>query len=395
MRVWVDASILIALESIGEVLVLRDLLGQIAITPPIADEVFTGRESQPLREARGGWIEVVPVRGDRKGWTSLVLGIGEASLFETPKGARLILDEIPARTVAEAEGRDYTGLLGLLLAGVEARAIPASRAREILEKLARSSFRMSSDLYGEVLRRLGTGAEPLRLIPGAISARRPGSHRPRAPLRSWPPRSSTHRRGERTGSRDPGPENRRRAPWGQNPLLGVAESGAPGRARRLGVRETSASVSGRLGHATVAGFRHPARDESHLDPGDRPEPAGPARAVERGHLGMGRLECRFARRCSLGCGVRRPDAGTGTHIEPSSVGDRLGIRRLGGPVGLLAIPAPLDDGDGRPRPVRRSARSESGYPRPGEESVGERRRDFRRVDRRGRLVLRCPPAHRD
>src|SRR3989442_4239322 len=158
MRVWVDASTLIALESIGEVLVLRDLLGQIAITPPIADEVFTGRESQPLREARERWIEVVPVWGDRKRWTSLGLGIGEASLFETPKGDRLIPDELPARTVAEAEGRDYTGLLGLLLAGVETGAIPVSRAREIVEKLARSSFRMSSDLYGEVLRRLGDRA---------------------------------------------------------------------------------------------------------------------------------------------------------------------------------------------------------------------------------------------
>src|SRR2546422_1342075 len=293
MRVWVDASTLIALESIGEVLVLRDLLGQIAITPSIADEVFAGRESQALREARGSWIEVVPVRGDRKRWIALGLGIGEASLFETPKGDRLILDGIPARPVAEAEGRESPGLLGLLLAGVEARAIPASRAREILEKLARSSFRMSADLYGEVLRRLGdrAGPEPPRPIPGATSARRPGSHRPRAPLRSWPPRSSTQRRGERIGSRDPGPVNRRRAPWGQNPLLGVAESGAPGRARRLGVRETSASVSARLGHATVASFRRPSRDESHLDPRGRPEPAGPTRSVERGRPGVGRPGC--------------------------------------------------------------------------------------------------------
>src|SRR3989442_9631922 len=145
MRVWVDASTLIALESIGEVLVLRDLLGQIGIPPPIADEVFTGRESQPLREARGSWIEVVPVRGDRKRWTSLGLGIGEASLFETSKGDRLILDEIPARTVAEAEGREYTGLLRLLLDGVEARALPASRTREMLETLPPSSFRRTAD----------------------------------------------------------------------------------------------------------------------------------------------------------------------------------------------------------------------------------------------------------
>src|SRR2546425_1975521 len=53
MRVWVDASTLIALESNGEVLVLRDLLGQIAIPPPIADEVFTGRESQPCGRPGG------------------------------------------------------------------------------------------------------------------------------------------------------------------------------------------------------------------------------------------------------------------------------------------------------------------------------------------------------
>src|SRR2546427_10004305 len=144
MRVWVDASSLIALESIGEVLVLRDLLGGIAITPAIAEEVFTGHESQPLREARASWIEVVPVRTESKRWTALGLGIGQASLFETPKRDRLILDEIPARTVAQAEGRAYTGLLGPLLAGGEAGPIPGSRAQGLLAKQHRRSFPMST-----------------------------------------------------------------------------------------------------------------------------------------------------------------------------------------------------------------------------------------------------------
>src|SRR3989475_10780673 len=143
MRVWVDASTLIALESTGEGPRPPRHPGADRDHASDCDEVFTGRESQPLREARGSWIEVVPVRGDRKRWIALGLGIGEASLFETPKGDRLILDELPARTVAEAEGRDYTGLLGLLLAGVEARAIPVSRARETVEKLARGSLRVS------------------------------------------------------------------------------------------------------------------------------------------------------------------------------------------------------------------------------------------------------------
>ncbi len=154
MRTWVDASTLIALDVIGEILVLRDILGRLATTPEVAKEVFEGRESQALRDARGSWITIVPAPGDLSRWTALGLGAGEASLFATPPRDRLVLDEVPARTVAEAEGRDYVGLLGLLLGGVDGGTIAASRARAILLKLSRSSFRMSTDLYDEILRRL-------------------------------------------------------------------------------------------------------------------------------------------------------------------------------------------------------------------------------------------------
>ncbi len=154
MRTWVDASAIIALDAIGEVDVLRDLLGRIAITTQVVEEVFTGRESQALRNSRGTWIDTVEVRGDLRPWTSVGLGKGEASLLLTPTKDRLVLDEIPARTVAEAEGREYVGLLGLLLAGVDRGAIPPGRAREILQKPAQSSFRMTADLYDGVLRAL-------------------------------------------------------------------------------------------------------------------------------------------------------------------------------------------------------------------------------------------------
>src|SRR3989337_3794370 len=84
MRTWVDASTLIAIDLAGEVEVLRTLLGRVSVTKEVAAEVFTGRESRVLREAAGTWIEVAEVRGDRRRWTTLGLGLGAASLFLTP-----------------------------------------------------------------------------------------------------------------------------------------------------------------------------------------------------------------------------------------------------------------------------------------------------------------------
>lgn len=155
MRTWVDASTLIALDAAGELGLLRDLVGRLAVTEEISREISQGRESAGLRRAREEWIGVVKVRGDRERWERLGLGRGEASLFLTPKEDRLVLDEIAAQTVAEAEGRSYVGLLGLLLAGVRSGIVPATRAAEVLGKLVRSGFHLSTALYDAAMGELG------------------------------------------------------------------------------------------------------------------------------------------------------------------------------------------------------------------------------------------------
>lgn len=154
MRTWVDASTLIALDGIGEAELLRDLVGRIAITEEIKADVFNGRESRILRDGLGTWIDVIGVRGNRRRWTALGLGRGEASLLATPSRDRLVLDEVPPRTAAEAEGRDFVGILGLLLESVRRGRIPRERARGIVHRLARSGFRVSTDLYEGLLRDL-------------------------------------------------------------------------------------------------------------------------------------------------------------------------------------------------------------------------------------------------
>src|SRR5256714_11618529 len=143
MRTWVDASTVIALDAIGEVPLLRDLLGRVTLTSEVAAEVFQGRESEALNQARGTWIELIPVSGNRSRWESLGLGRGEASLFLTPGTDRLVLDEVRARVVAESEGRSYVGLLGLLLAGGGRGLVAPKRAPPVFPRPVPSRFRFA------------------------------------------------------------------------------------------------------------------------------------------------------------------------------------------------------------------------------------------------------------
>ena len=147
MSVWADASILIALDAIGEIEFLHRALGKVSIARQVAEVVLTDRASEALRSAAGTWLQVVPVQGDVRRFRRLGLGHGEASMFLTLRGGTLILDDRSARRLAEAEGRSYTGLLAVLLEASRTGVIPRAQARSMLARLARVRFRMASDLY--------------------------------------------------------------------------------------------------------------------------------------------------------------------------------------------------------------------------------------------------------
>ncbi len=146
MRVWADASTLIALDRIQSVGLLRRLVGRLAVTEEVAREVYTGKESPELRDARGDWIGVVRVRGNRARWSALGLGPGEVSLLLTPQEEPLILDDRAARLAALAEGRPVVGLLGLLLQAARDGVLSGGEARDLIRKLARSGFHLSGAL---------------------------------------------------------------------------------------------------------------------------------------------------------------------------------------------------------------------------------------------------------
>lgn len=155
-RVLADASTLIAMAQIGELEVLRDLLGEVHVTEAVEDELVDPAypDGRALRGAlEAGWVRVVGTGGgpgatDEEDQDARGLSAGEASVIaEAGPDDLAVLDDLVARRVADVAGVRYTGLLGLLVAGVRHGRMGASRGLDILGKLARSDFRMTVELY--------------------------------------------------------------------------------------------------------------------------------------------------------------------------------------------------------------------------------------------------------
>lgn len=161
-RVLVDASTLIALARIGELELLTELVGRVHVTPQVATECLV--EGQPAVKTLEAFLKgpsaAVIKESDVPTADELGLGPGESSLFTAHQpGDSLVLDERNARALALARGIRHTGLLGLLVQGVEEGLLAASRGIEILEKLARGDFRMTVELYDWARGRMRAAAE--------------------------------------------------------------------------------------------------------------------------------------------------------------------------------------------------------------------------------------------
>ena len=150
-RHLVDASVLISLDRIGEVELLRDLLGQIHITAEVAEELRGGPSPVDLKLPKfKGWVVLVAGRRPLPAWG---LGKGESSLLHAARaGDRLVLDDAQARALAQARGLEYVGLLGLLVAGASSGRIQPDRALKILDALMATEFRLAPGLYARARR---------------------------------------------------------------------------------------------------------------------------------------------------------------------------------------------------------------------------------------------------
>lgn len=144
-----NSSPLIAFDQLGQLGLLEQLCSTVLIPPAVAREI--GPLSLPT------WITeralTQPV-GARILKASLGAGESEAISLAIETNARLvILDDRPARRLAQAMSLPVIGTLGILLAAKRRGLLPA--IRPCLDALMSFNFRIASDLYDRVLNDAG------------------------------------------------------------------------------------------------------------------------------------------------------------------------------------------------------------------------------------------------
>ena len=159
MTVVVDSSTLITLARIGRLELSPRITGEVHVPSAVFEEVVTEAESRPGSAEVGGatWVR----RGSIRDLTSVErlrarVGRGEAEAIVLAKelGADLlVVDDAPARRVAEAEGLRVVGLLGLLL-HAKHRGLVVS-IKPLLDEMVAAGFFLDEPRYRSILERAG------------------------------------------------------------------------------------------------------------------------------------------------------------------------------------------------------------------------------------------------
>ncbi|MPZ21453.1 MAG: DUF3368 domain-containing protein [Luteitalea sp.] len=146
-----NSSPLIALAAIERLVLLPLLFDSVIIPPAVA---FETRRTIPARPA---WLYVRSLQNQLPAAVLRpTLGDGEREAIALALEAsadRVVLDDLPARRVAQELGLNVIGTLGLLLAAKRAGLVDAIRPE--LDNLVRTGFFLGQQLYEEVLRAAG------------------------------------------------------------------------------------------------------------------------------------------------------------------------------------------------------------------------------------------------
>ena len=155
MIVIADTTPLSELAKVGQMNLLRDLFGQVIIPQEVYNEVTTGTHPAAIEVPLAIWIQVRSI-SDRQKLLELrittKLGLGECAamiLAEELGAGRLLVDDLPARRVAESRNLPLIGTVGTLLLAKQKGLIP--NVKDVLDALIAQGARISQRVYQEAL----------------------------------------------------------------------------------------------------------------------------------------------------------------------------------------------------------------------------------------------------
>jgi len=130
-------------------------LGEVVIPPAVQQEL--GSMISGWKVEAEEWIRVVPLQENRvleaANWLEAgLLDLGEAEALALTRQLDadwLLTDDAAARLVAEDQGREVHGSLGVVLGAAASGYLDAETATEALEKLVRSSLWLSHRVVAE------------------------------------------------------------------------------------------------------------------------------------------------------------------------------------------------------------------------------------------------------
>lgn len=151
MRVVSDSSPLIALARIQQLDLFPAIFESVLIPPAVASEIALSVPVVPpwLQVRVLAELRIQPPLRRR-------LGDGEREAIALAlelEAHRIVLDDLPARRVANAAGLNVVGTLGILLGAKRAGLIKLLRPE--LDNLLRTSFFLSPQLYNRLVKESG------------------------------------------------------------------------------------------------------------------------------------------------------------------------------------------------------------------------------------------------
>lgn len=159
MNIVADSSVLIALSTLGELELLKDLFGEVFIPKAVWREVVEeGRGQIGAEEVQAAreWLKVKETKQEALKMvlnTFLDEGEAEAIALALEFDALVLLDEKDARKFAELTGIKVLGTVGILILAKRQNIVKSLRNK--LEELEMAGFRLSSGIHEKALESVG------------------------------------------------------------------------------------------------------------------------------------------------------------------------------------------------------------------------------------------------